>query len=240
MTKWQKITWVKESHLLSLKNLRLNVRSRLAILSVAIYASFFADLVGLHVLRPELDPISKSVSHYAIGPYGHLLTVALFAVGVGALVLSYLLYRAVSPPSALGSLLLAISGAGMFIVAGVPTDITENSMPVSEYIHNVSFIASYFALTGSMFAFTRRFRRDARWQGLYGVSTWLSLLALLELGVFLGANLTAWVGIAQRFAILTVNAWLLLVSVRLMLSSSAAERAAKASQERGNKGSLPI
>ncbi|MCI0437942.1 MAG: DUF998 domain-containing protein [Chloroflexi bacterium] len=240
LTKWREIAWIKESLALSLKNSRLNGRSWLAVILVAIYASFLVNLVGLHLLRPEIDPVSKSVSHYAIGPYGHLLTVALFAVGVGALVLACLLYRAVSPRSSLGSLLLAISGAGMFIVAGVPTDIAENSMPVSEYVHNVSFMVSYLTLAGSMFAFTRSFRRDRRWQVLYSVSAWLSLLVLLELGVFLAANLTSWVGIAQRFAILTVNAWLLMVSIRLMLLASAAQRMAKASQERGNKGRLPI
>ena len=44
-------------------------------------------LVALHWLRPEMSPLSRFVSEYAVGPYGGVMRVTFFACGAGLLCL---------------------------------------------------------------------------------------------------------------------------------------------------------
>ena len=44
-------------------------------------------LIALHVLRPDLSPLSRFVSEYAVGPYGSVMRVTFFACGAALLCL---------------------------------------------------------------------------------------------------------------------------------------------------------
>ena len=44
-------------------------------------------LITLHALRPDLSPLSRFVSEYAVGPYGSLMRVTFFACGAALLCL---------------------------------------------------------------------------------------------------------------------------------------------------------
>ena len=60
----------------------------LAAASIALSLIGVGAVVALHVLRPELAPVSHRLSEYAIGRYGGLMTAAFVCVGASLLTLA--------------------------------------------------------------------------------------------------------------------------------------------------------
>lgn len=55
----------------------------------------FVFVIGLlHVLRPDVDPLARVTSEYAVGPYGSLMASAYVALGLSLLALGMALSRA--------------------------------------------------------------------------------------------------------------------------------------------------
>jgi hypothetical protein len=53
-----------------------------------VYVLIFAVLVmALLVLRPQMNPVSHTISEYALGPFGFLMTLAFIIRGLGELFL---------------------------------------------------------------------------------------------------------------------------------------------------------
>ena len=67
--------------------MRLEHRA-LAAASIALSLIGVVAVVALHVLRPDLAPMSHRLSEYAIGRYGGLMTAAFVCVGVSLLTLA--------------------------------------------------------------------------------------------------------------------------------------------------------
>ncbi len=63
-------------------------RRALAAASIALSLIGVVAVVALHVLRPELAPISHRLSEYAIGRYGGVMTAAFVCVGASLLMLA--------------------------------------------------------------------------------------------------------------------------------------------------------
>ena len=63
----------------------------------------------MHLIRPEYDPVAETVSQYAIGPYGYLMTAGFFSVGVGVVALAIGLSRALPWAPRIGSALLLMA-----------------------------------------------------------------------------------------------------------------------------------
>ena len=54
----------------------------------------FALAVGaLHLLNPAFKPATRFISEYANGPYGYLLSLAFWGLGLGSLLLAIALWR---------------------------------------------------------------------------------------------------------------------------------------------------
>jgi Protein of unknown function (DUF998) len=67
---------------------------RLAALIAAVAAAVNLLVLGLlHVVSPEVDPVTRAVSEYALGDFGWLATIGTVAEGVGAIALAVALRR---------------------------------------------------------------------------------------------------------------------------------------------------
>ena len=74
------------------------------------FGYFAACVTSMHLIRPEYDPVAETVSQYAIGPYGYLMTAGFFSVGAGVVsladvdrsILSRVNTNADAPPTAAG------------------------------------------------------------------------------------------------------------------------------------------
>src|SRR5579884_2864879 len=49
--------------------------------------TFVVLVIALHVLRPEMKPLNRTISEYALGPFGYLMTIAFIIRGLGELFL---------------------------------------------------------------------------------------------------------------------------------------------------------
>jgi Protein of unknown function (DUF998) len=71
----------------------------IATVAIAGIAYFVVIIVALHVLRPDLNPIQRPTSEYAVGPYGFLMTSAFFSMSVASFALVIGLSQGVSQPA---------------------------------------------------------------------------------------------------------------------------------------------
>ena len=55
-------------------------RARVATIALVGVAYFAVIIVVLHFLRPDLNPIRRPTSEYAVGRYGFLMTSAFFSM----------------------------------------------------------------------------------------------------------------------------------------------------------------
>jgi hypothetical protein len=84
-----------------------------------------AAMASLHVLRPDLNPITQVMSYYGPGPYGFLFTISLAALGIGLAALTALLRRGLAPEerSAVTLSFVAIAATSAFAVAIFDADL---------------------------------------------------------------------------------------------------------------------
>ena len=179
------------------------------------FLGFSVVLVALHFLRADLDPAAETVSQYAIGPYGYVMTIALLVLGLGVLALAQALIWGVASPSRLGSQLLRLAAISLFAMVVFPTNHDPGPMSQSEFIHNSAFGVSFGATIGSMFALTHQFSQDPRWRSYWPVSSVLWLAAMAGFVAVNGTLHTPWIGVAQRISVAIVLSWLLLTAFRL-------------------------
>ena len=120
--------------------------------SFAAAAAFVVLLVGLHILKPDLDPSWRMGSEYAIGDYGWVMTIALFSIALSCVALFAALrseIETVGGRIALGLLLVvaaALAVGGIFVVDPVTTK--PEDMTTHGVIHSVAGAVFTFSLKG--------------------------------------------------------------------------------------------
>ena len=129
-------------------------------------------------------------------------------------------------------MLLVAAGVAMFAVGLLPVDRGDGHMPITEYVHDAAFMASWLATVAAMFVLTERFGRDPAWRSVRGVSRWLSLSAAAGLALFALTYDTEWRGLVLRGCIVVVLAWLILTAGWLRTRGSGKVAAASAQAER--------
>jgi len=131
----------------SAERLRADARW-LAAVAIAGIVTFVGLVALLHVVDPDRDPISITVSEYVLGPHGWLLTFAASAFGLGVLALTTAIAAILpSPRPRVGLTLLAVAGLGMVVVGAFPTDPIDPTNPqfvtTAGSIHAVAGILAF-------------------------------------------------------------------------------------------------
>ena len=136
-------------------------------------------LVVTPVLRPDLNLIEKSLSYYAVGPWGVLQAVAFMTFGIASIALGVALCAAsiklpLKCPVVLLLTLSAVASLGLVwypINAPGPATILGDAHQTAGTIGGVSQLAAAFA-------FTIAVRADPAWSDLFRTAFALFLLAL--------------------------------------------------------------
>ena|GEM_PF-928953 len=185
----------------------------------------FLTVLLLHFTQPDLNPLSRLVSEYALGKQGWLLTVALMSFAVSALALAGAL--AVTSNAIrlrIGIVLLVIWGLCAIFAALFHTDPIPPRGPLSlsGTIHTIAANIGFFSLTGAILACSWHLR------AIYGrsvwtrVITWLALASVISLILFLIAFVVAVTfglfvhGLFERLVIAVDLAWLSTVALLLL------------------------
>ncbi len=180
----------------------------LAPASIALALIGVVAVVALHVLRPELAPLSHRLSEYAIGRYGGLMTAAFACVGASLLTLAGAIvdedrrWCALVVAAAVG-----IAGVGM-IVSGVYRTDASRSGATADALHSAASGLATLALIGAAVVWTAvASRRTAP-------------VVLATMSVALGAvspalHRSRWTGLSQRMLWLTLLAWVVVAAFGL-------------------------
>ena len=179
-------------------------------------AYWFLSVVLLHFLRSDYDPLENTISDYATGSYGYLMSAAFIIWGFGIVALASGLWLSVAPRPRVGSALVLIAGFAIMI-AGVFTGdaLTATTTTTSGAIHDLSSVIFFLTLIAAMFVMAKRFQGDEKWRQIRRATFWLGAASTVFLIAFILGPVVN--GLIQRIFIPWLLAWVLLVGSRLWL-----------------------
>jgi hypothetical protein len=190
-----------------------------ALIAIGGILYFVVAVVALHVLRSELNPISRAVSNYAVGPFGFFMTAAFFTLALSEFALALGLARSLttSRGAFVSVLLLNLAGAGLVVTGIFPGDVKSLHPPATTtaLIHWTGAGISFLSLMIATFLLSNCFKTDAQWQSFHRPAFALAVAVVLALLVFGMLTIIGWVGVGERIYIAASVLWLLRASVRL-------------------------
>jgi hypothetical protein len=200
-----------------------------AALGLAGAAWFAFAVVALHFLRPDLDPLSRATSEYAIGPYGYLMASAFFSLSLASWALLLALGRRLAGParSRAGLALLGVWAACVLAAMIFPIDAAGAPSTTAGLIHNASGPIGFLSLALGALFISRRFRHDAALRPIARPAVGLSLLLLAAFFAVPAAMASGLplAGLAQRLLLAACVAWLSLTATCLRAAASQAATA---------------
>jgi len=180
---------------------------------------FVVVIIALHFLRPDLNPIQRPTSEYAVGPYGWLMNSAFFSMSVACWALIIGLSQGVSQParSRIGLGLMGLWGVAVLIAMFFPIDPDGAPQTLSGTIHRINGPMAFLSLTAGAILVSRRFTHDEQWRPVHGSSLILSLVMLTS---FIATPLSiatesGLAGLCQRICLATFVTWFVLTAARL-------------------------
>jgi hypothetical protein len=202
------------SHQQEGRGISVTANPRLAArVSFAAAAAFLSLFAALHVLKPELDPSWRMGSEYAIGDWGWVMQIAMFALALSCAALFVALRSEIQTTGgriALGLLLVnaaALAVGATFVVDPIttrPADMTTHGM-----IHGAAgaiFIFG-FPIAGLLLG---RSRWTTHLMWLSVAVTLLHMIAVQSSDRVFGPG--SWNGWLNRLTVLSFCAWLMNVS----------------------------
>jgi bacteriorhodopsin len=193
--------------------------ARVATIALVGVAYFAVVIVVLHFLRPDLDPIRRPTSEYAVGQYGFLMTSAFFSMSLASFALVIGLYQGVSQRarSRIGLGLLGVWGVGVLIAMSFPIDPEGAPQTISGTIHRINGPLAFLSLTAGTILVSRRFKQEEQWRPLHRTAL---ILSLVMVAVFIAtfvniATGAGFAGMCQRIFLAAFATWFFLTAARL-------------------------
>ena len=160
----------------------------------------------LHVLSPEVDPVVRPVSEYALGDFWWLATIRTVAQGIGPIALAVALHR-----ERVGALLLLVVGLLKLAMPLFPVDALGTPTTSAGQMHNLLGNLTFFLFPlAALVLFPALRRKGSRLAPGTAVA-----LAIATLGVLL-ANAVGGYGLAQRAYLALCAVWLLLAALAML------------------------
>ena len=178
---------------------------------------FFAAVTTEELLRPLYNPVQRTISELAVGPFGFLQTSAFIVLGLSLLALQHALAHHLRHTvlSRIALVLLALCGVASFVAAAFPTNLRGAVATVAGEIHQSVAGFGYAGLIIAIILLSVHFRRDERWRTFFAAS---SSLAVIGAGssIFMGATSnTDLSGLSQRVMVIPLLLWVVLTALRL-------------------------
>jgi hypothetical protein len=162
----------------------------------------------LHIVAPEVDPVTRPVSEYALGDFGWLATIRTLAQGVGPIALAVALRR-----ERAGALLLLLVGLLKLAMPLFPVDALGTPTTSAGQTHNLLGNLTFFLFPVAALLLLRALRR----RGSRLAPPTALLLAIATAGVLVG-NAVGGFGLAQRAYLVLCGLWLLLAALTVLRS----------------------
>jgi hypothetical protein len=189
-------------------------------------------MVALHLLRPDYSPLRDFLSEYAVGPFGFLVTAAVYVLASTFLMLLVGLRLSVRPSAILTAscVLVGVVIISLCVCAVFPIDLImppDDSRPTraallaaltrTDIIHIVSSCLLFASLIAVSLTLPSAYKRDEKWRSFSSTALFLGFLIL---AFFVGLILAPFnlKGLVQRGMVLVILVWLLLTGLRLRQS----------------------
>jgi hypothetical protein len=180
---------------------------RLAALVAAVAAAVDLLVLGLlHVVSPEVDPMTRPVSEYALGEYGWLATIRTVAQGVGAIALAVALRR-----ERAAALLFMVFGLMKLAMLPFPVDAMGAPATSAGRVHNLLGTVTFWLFpVAALLLFRALYRMGSRLAPAIAL-----VLAIATVGVLVG-NAVGGYGLAQRAYLVLCALWLLFAAIAVL------------------------
>ena len=175
-------------------------------------------LLLMHVLRPDYSPMSHMISDYGVGPYGWVMQTVFVGMSLGNAMLFVGLAQSgpVSIAARVAIGLLAIASVGLIVSAIFPTDLPGGPSTSAGHIHTLSFLVNIASLVLAFALLTVSFGGDRRWRSYRRSSAALLSAIVLAFALqFLTLRKGAPYGLANRFFVVALFAWMFATAYRL-------------------------
>jgi hypothetical membrane protein len=202
----------------------------LAIVGIVLY--IVLDIIA-QLLPPHYSPISQGESDLAVGPYGYVMTVNFVIRGL----LTFAFLVGLSGATRLGKYarvglaLLAVWGAGAFVLAAFPTDV-GTVVTVHGTIHNLTALVAFTGGAFGTLALSLHFRAEERLRRLDAAARLIAVLGVVMYFATASAlfirRLSHIFGLVERLFIGLVLLWMLVVAIQLLRSNRSASVASPA------------
>ena len=160
----------------------------------------------LHVVSPEVDPVARPVSEYALAEFGWIATIRTLAQGIGPIALAVALRR-----ERVGALLLLVVGVMKLAMPLFPVDALGTPATRAGQMHDLLGNLTFFLFPVAALVLFRALRR----RGSRLAPTFAVALAIATLGV-LAADAIGGFGLAQRAYLVLCAVWLLLAALAVL------------------------
>jgi hypothetical membrane protein len=177
-------------------------------LAISLAIAFALVIVLFHFLRPDIDPLARGVSRYAVGRYGEAFNVVSLVLALSFVVTGFGVRQAAPGARTLGVYLLWLSAAGMVLVAVFPLTAVD-SMATENLPHQIGGMVFFVAAAAAMVLLSRALGRHAALA--WGVVA-ATAVFFLSVGVPPLAGIR---GLLQRACFATIVAWLILANAAL-------------------------
>ena len=191
----------------------------LTAISLTAISAFAILIIVLHFLRPDLDPIHRPTSEYAVGEFSYLMTTAFFCMSIATFALVVSLNKTIGrkAKSLIGLIFLTVWAVAVLVALSFPIDPEGAPTTTAGRIHQTNGPIAFLSLTIGVFLVSIRFKHDENMRSLYHTALILSLIMLLlfisvavSLSIGLGLE-----GIFQRIYLIVVIVWFILVLIRI-------------------------
>ena len=160
----------------------------------------------LHVVSPEVDPVARPVSEYALGDFGWLATIRTLAQGVGPIALAVALRR-----ERVGAVLLLVVGVLKLAIPLFPVDALGTPATGAGQMHDLLGNLTFFLFPAAALVLFRALRR----RGSRLAPPVAVVLAIATVGVLV-ADAIGGFGLAQRAYLALCAVWLLLAALAVL------------------------
>jgi hypothetical protein len=151
-----------------------------ALAGTALIVAGVVAVLALHVVTlEEVDPVRRTLSQYALGPWKPVFDAGVLAVAAGSAAVLAGLVRAglVALRGSAAALLAAWSVCLAVVVAFEKIDWSVGPTPMG-YVHRYASLLAFFCLPAAALALGRAWRGDVRWGPLARVTRWLGVASL--------------------------------------------------------------
>lgn len=193
----------------------------LEFIAAGVPLAFILGSTFLKFADPGYRLVQNTISELVVGPFGVVLTVLFYLMGISALLLSYKLLR-LHPKSArmrLGAAAISICALSFIIIGVFHTDMDGQARTLHGYIHEYTTGVLMFLFPVAAFLtapMLKKAFKSGAWSAFSRASGGLQVALMLVIAVFFAGGF-GFLGILERLIMVNGLAWMQVVSVRMLL-----------------------